>query len=129
MSVGHERPIINIMNSDSNEYEDWYGSAHVRTDNAFDLPQTPTTITNDSPPQNLSESYTTFAQNPDEEQAFNGCVDNSQQMHQMVIRAATVVEQPLVSAVNHRRSTSGSEGAMHDLFSPTEGRECVNCGK
>lgn len=142
MSIGHERPNINIMSGESNEYDDfksykdykdcWYGSANVKAENAFDMPSTPTTIANtDSSPQNLSESYSTYAtESPTDEQAFDASAGSGQQtLHQMVVRAASVVDESLVGQTNHRRSNSGSEGAMHDLFSPTEGRECVNCGK
>ena len=96
---------------------DWYGS---HPNNVIHLSSTPTTIsTNNSNNNNIisaqsTDHYISYGQNHNTFQ--------SSPTQQLVIRPQTTV-------TNHRRTNSGSEAGIPDLFSPTEGRECVNCGK
>ena len=106
----------NIIN-----YDDWYGS-QVNANNVIQMSTTPTTIATAGSPnaQHINDSYLSFGQN----QSHNS-FDSQQQQQQVVIRSTGGQSLP-----THRRSNSGSEGGIHEnLFSPTEGRECVNCGK
>jgi hypothetical protein len=88
-------------------YNEWYGSHPTNVI----ISSTPTTTTNSSnvTTAHSDDSYINYQQNQ----------NPFQSQHQIVVRS---------QQSNHRRSNSTSEG-IPDLFSPTEGRECVNCGK
>lgn len=91
-------------------YNDWYGSHPTNVI----ISTTPTTITtsssNNAVTAHSPDNYINYQQNQNQS-TFQG--------QQIVVRT---------QQSNHRRSNSTSEG-IPDLFSPTEGRECVNCGK
>ena len=98
-------------------YEDWYGS-QVNANNVIQMSTTPTTVATTSPnSQHMNgDSYLSYGQNQNH---------NNFESQQVVIRPTGGGQ-----AISHRRSNSGSEGGIpENLFSPTEGRECVNCGK
>ncbi|CAG2171408.1 unnamed protein product, partial [Oppiella nova] len=102
---------------------DWDPEAHHH--NVIQLSTTPTTMTTttSSNSSNIigihsADSYINYGQNQNQNE--NPLQSHPQQTQQVVIRSQ--------HQVNHKRSSSGCEGGIPDLFSPTEGRECVNCG-
>jgi transcription elongation factor Elf1 len=86
-------------------YNEWYGSHPTNVI----ISSTPTTTTNSSNNTNVITAHS--------DDSYYNQNQNAFQSHQIVVRS---------QQSNHRRSNSTSEG-IPDLFSPTEGRECVNC--
>jgi hypothetical protein len=95
-----------LNNANLINYNEWYGSHPTNVI----ISSTPTTTTTNSSAAHSDDSYINYQQNQNQ---------NAFQSQQIVVRS---------QQSNHRRSNSTSEG-IPDLFSPTEGRECVNCGK
>lgn len=112
-SVAAKSGRLNGTGAMINDY--WYGSqATAHPNNVIQIGTTPTTIATTS----SADHYLSYGQNQSQSQnTFQS------QTQQLVLRSG----HPQSSG--HRRSNSGCEGGMPDLFSPTEGRECVNCGK
>ncbi|CAG2114120.1 unnamed protein product [Medioppia subpectinata] len=120
--VGRLNDTSNMMN-----YE-WDGGVDAHNHhNVIQLSTTPTSLATTSSGNtshiisiHSADSYINYNQsNQNQNQNENALQSQGQQNQQMVIRS----QHP----VNHKRSNSGCEGGMPDLFSPTEGRECVNC--